>query len=508
LTTLLSDLSFSQKKIKGQMTEYQYSRINKESDDIQLVVSGEGANQNDAIENALRNAIEQTYGTFVSANTTLLNDDLVKDEIVTVTSGNIKGFKILSSDPKQNGFYSVTVSVIVSIGKLVSFAQSHGASTEIAGAAFAMNMKMRKLNADNEYKALVHLRDQVKELCSYNIYDYKISASEPQFNNGEYVITVSITAKPNKNFSTTIDIIKNTLESLRLSEKEVQSYHNNNYPCFQIYGNDDMYEGFSQTTLRNSPIVVQSLLSDIYKFFYFAANSFVIEAKLEKTNYRRLSFDGVYLPLMYIRGTDFTGFRGLNTETKYYYTENQLSKLKGFTVTPRPDIYAEQLSKNYDDSSIYDLRKLFGGAYLDIRNMREQEYGGDGILYRRNYGNKMGRIFLIDYEKQTIKNWTNNQIYLITYKSTDFEPGDSPSTFELSLFAVDKQFRPVRFLLKFSNGYIYSKYNYSEFYHFGKYQLSSIELFTEGKPKPTLVYNVKNVIMQDKDYIDWSNHRD
>ena len=65
----------------------------KEKDDVILVVSGDGPNKEEATKNALRSAIEQAYGTFVSANTSIVNDDLVKDEIATVASGNIKSFR-------------------------------------------------------------------------------------------------------------------------------------------------------------------------------------------------------------------------------------------------------------------------------------------------------------------------------------------------------------------------------------------------------------------------------
>ena len=61
-------------------------------DEVVLTVSGEGKTTDEAAKTALRSAISQAYGVFVSANTTLLNDDLVKDEIATITSGNIKKY--------------------------------------------------------------------------------------------------------------------------------------------------------------------------------------------------------------------------------------------------------------------------------------------------------------------------------------------------------------------------------------------------------------------------------
>ncbi|MBD5251671.1 MAG: hypothetical protein HDS49_01365, partial [Bacteroides sp.] len=47
------------------------------NEEITLTVSSDGPTKDDAVKNALRLAIEQAYGAFVSANTTILNDDLV-----------------------------------------------------------------------------------------------------------------------------------------------------------------------------------------------------------------------------------------------------------------------------------------------------------------------------------------------------------------------------------------------------------------------------------------------
>ena len=57
-----------------------------------LTVSGSGKTQEEAKQNALRNAIEQAFGTFISSNTQILNDNLVKDEIVSVSNGNIQEY--------------------------------------------------------------------------------------------------------------------------------------------------------------------------------------------------------------------------------------------------------------------------------------------------------------------------------------------------------------------------------------------------------------------------------
>ena len=109
-------------------------------DDVTLVVSGDGTTKEEATYVALRSAVEQAYGVFVSANTEILNDELVKDEIATVTSGNVKSYKELNCILLPNGNQMVTLEAVVSTKKLAAYAQSKGASCEFAGATFGANL--------------------------------------------------------------------------------------------------------------------------------------------------------------------------------------------------------------------------------------------------------------------------------------------------------------------------------------------------------------------------------
>lgn len=103
-----------------------------QSSEATLVVTGEGLTREAATTNALRSAIEQTYGVFVSANTEILNDELVRDEIATISSGNIQKYNEIACIDLPNGNKEVTLQATVSVSKLVSYAQSKGAECEFA----------------------------------------------------------------------------------------------------------------------------------------------------------------------------------------------------------------------------------------------------------------------------------------------------------------------------------------------------------------------------------------
>ena len=110
----------------------------KNDKEITLTVSSDGPTKDDAIKNALRLAIEQAYGVFVSANTTILNDDLVKDEIVTISKGAIKEYSLISDINKgDNTGFVVTIKATVSLPHLIKYAKNHGSECEFAGNTFA-----------------------------------------------------------------------------------------------------------------------------------------------------------------------------------------------------------------------------------------------------------------------------------------------------------------------------------------------------------------------------------
>lgn len=204
------------------------------NDEVTLVVSADGATKDEATKTALRSAIEQAYGTFVSANTTILNDELVKDEIVTITSGNIKNYYEIASATMPNGKQTVTLKATVCVSKLVSYAQSKGASTEFAGAAFGMNIKMKELNKKNEAEALSDLLTQIKSLVPY-VFERSLDVGTPKVGqNGNYKVEMKLVFKTNENFINMRKLVFSTLNSISLTKDEAQEYKELEIPTVRL----------------------------------------------------------------------------------------------------------------------------------------------------------------------------------------------------------------------------------------------------------------------------------
>lgn len=188
-------------------------------DDVTLVVSGDGTTKEEATHVALRSAVEQAYGVFVSANTEILNDELVKDEIATVTSGNVKSYKELNCILLPNGNQMVTLQAVVSTEKLAAYAQSKGASCEFAGATFGANLRLLKLNQENTKKAFDNLVQQCKAIVPY-IVEPSLQVEDPTVDG---LVSFRITLYSTPNLWEFSELIVTTLKALQINDEQLEA---------------------------------------------------------------------------------------------------------------------------------------------------------------------------------------------------------------------------------------------------------------------------------------------
>ena len=210
--------------------------INAQDSDktVTLTVSGTGKTLEEAKINALRSAIEQAFGAFISTKTEILNDNLVKDEIVSVANGNIRKFDIISQVEIPNNGYAMTLNATVSISKLTSFAQSKGVTIEIKGGLFAANIIQQELNEKAELISLKNILNISSKLLKKS-FDYSIETKgTPTLNNGKYDIPLKITVKLNKNFYQFRKYFINSLSGLTMNESEIANYEEIKKPIGQL----------------------------------------------------------------------------------------------------------------------------------------------------------------------------------------------------------------------------------------------------------------------------------
>jgi hypothetical protein len=74
--------------------------------------------KDDAVEDALRNAIEQTLGTMIQAETLAQNFTVVEDNIYSKTQGYIQKYDIVRQGKKDAQMYEVTIRALVKVSQL------------------------------------------------------------------------------------------------------------------------------------------------------------------------------------------------------------------------------------------------------------------------------------------------------------------------------------------------------------------------------------------------------
>ncbi len=198
--------------------------LNKSEDDkiVTLTVTGTGNTKDEARNVGLRNAIELAYTSYVSSKTEILNDELVKDEIITVASGNILNYKILKEDLLNNTYHN-TMEVTVSVNKLISYAQGKGVTVEFSGSLFGAEMKQQKLNEEAESKAVENICFVFDQLLR-NCFDYSVEVSEPILDKDTYIVNYHVTSTTNQNFTSAIDFLVSNLKALSMKLPEIEKY--------------------------------------------------------------------------------------------------------------------------------------------------------------------------------------------------------------------------------------------------------------------------------------------
>jgi hypothetical protein len=193
---------------------------------VTLVTNGTGVTIEQATQNALRSAIEQAFGTFISSNTEILNDELVKDEIVSVANGNIQDYTVISEAEIPNVGFATSVKATVSVSKLTSFVESKGVIAEFKGGLLAINVKQQMLNEQNETVSIKNISNVCKEILDKSC-DFEIIRGEPkqkENDNNLWAVPITINVMFNKNIEQFNQYFYNSIKGLSMSPDEVKQY--------------------------------------------------------------------------------------------------------------------------------------------------------------------------------------------------------------------------------------------------------------------------------------------
>lgn len=247
-----------------------------------VTVQSIGSTEEEATHQALRSAIEQTFGTFVSANTTILNDELVRDDIISISNGNIKHYDKLSVISMPDGNIVVTVKATVSVNKLISYAKSKGSRAEFEGQSYAANVKYMKLRAKNAEELLRSTADQI-DILAKDMFDFSLNLGEPRKEDDEWTFPSSVILCSNITTHNVVELLKKVLNALSITEEEYSAFNNAGISAYHastpvpqfshyerstlITGNYDLYIPISNDVMKQFiNRIARSIVSSIFGF--------------------------------------------------------------------------------------------------------------------------------------------------------------------------------------------------------------------------------------------------
>jgi hypothetical protein len=249
--------------------------------DVTIIASGSGTSMEEAQRSALRSALEQAFGAFITSKTEIFNDQIVADEISSVASGNIKSYDILNQDQLPDGRWGCTLNALVSVDRLTSFVQAKGITIEIKGGMFALNIKQQLLNEQGEINAVAELVGLLHEPMQIS-FDYVIKSSDPKSLDAEsknWEIPLVVTATCNKNIDFCANYFIKTLSALSLTSTEVETYKSLNKKVFPVifkYKTENITFYLRKKTSIN---VINSLLSN----WNFYTRLFTVQSGLDES---------------------------------------------------------------------------------------------------------------------------------------------------------------------------------------------------------------------------------
>lgn len=186
-----------------------------------IVADGYGATPDDALKAALQNAVEQAAGAYVSSMTEIENDEIVKDEVLSLSHGFIKEHRKLS-ESNFGDEYKVAVAAIIVEKQMIKSLEASGVKVQYQTSGLVSDLKAWDKMKEDEYKMAKALFD-VHQMKNYGIiWNYHLRMEEPMRSGTQYTVKGTVTASTNTNYTTEFMNLKRILSELALESEEMK----------------------------------------------------------------------------------------------------------------------------------------------------------------------------------------------------------------------------------------------------------------------------------------------
>jgi len=376
-STLKTNISTNEKKLKVPNNEFKFSH-KKKLNNVNLpvkkvIVTGMGIDEQKAIKNATKSAIQQVVGMYVVSDTVMKNRKLIKDEVLTQSNAYVKSFKTLNKSKDEDGLYEIEAEVEVEVGKLAKTLSNLNIAVKGVGSDELKAKASANFSSISDFKAMVQ-KVIIEPIQKNNIYEIKI--------NGLDVVNDDV---PNLQSEGHTELTEEGLVPFRLSfSMSLSGGYINSIESFL----ENASKESSSSNTRNSISIykikgIKSPSGNILKVMEMPKKTYTLSSR---------NFN-IYKKQM----RKFKGRKKLNIKISFLDTEKGIIKEFGY-LTDTPNMLPKDRTPIYIDNKYYTDGR--DGFYLGAMSTTDRGRSGkflEGIPHYKDIFYVMGAQKLFTY---------------------------------------------------------------------------------------------------------------
>ena len=348
---------------------------------------GQGKNYADALDNALRNAIDQT-GAYVYSEFEVKAEEVTVDKMGSISAGYIKEYEVLDINKISENNFEVSISAIVTKFRNNEYFERRGDNIVVFDkAAFKSKLEEQDQNKLNEEEKILSLCQNefdkfIKESITFTF--LPTTPKKTKKNQNLWESEIKVDWELNSNYSKFEDYFWTSLEKLALKENDIKVYNEDNTEYFK----------FGNLYLRSKKSI--NILSRFLSSVNYYPSNFYIQL-----------FDKKYFP----EGISYDRNIGKRVQTR------SIHNFSSSDISIGGLVYFNFLNFNRKGNSLRNHRvnKLFTDVKLDGKlpyNNLTKEYIINGRAIAKNLFLKNGKvdyrdIHLVDIDTEVLVDFSS-----------------------------------------------------------------------------------------------------
>jgi hypothetical protein len=191
-----------------------------------VIVTGVGIDAGKAKQNAIRNAVEQVVGSYISSDTMVKNNTVLKDKVLGYSGGYVKDIKVLSQEKTDDNLFAVKI-------------ETNVISTKLKRKLEDLNITAKKVEGDSLFgEAVTRIENQLtgqemldKILSKYPQAAYSFEIGKPLIvstnpKSGKARIRIPLSIKWDQAFVSELKDVLSKVAKIELKSAEISSFGN------------------------------------------------------------------------------------------------------------------------------------------------------------------------------------------------------------------------------------------------------------------------------------------